>query len=531
MTVRETLHATRSTAKPTRSTIGSNSNSSAAQAEKQRVRDLKRRQIFNAKSLRNHQFAPVAVAANADDGAAAAVVTAGSPGTVPILKPKKRHRSFGLCLITDERRSGDKRRSKRNKRPKPSASGPNQLSIAKAAPATVTLARTTGCHVAADRPTCPAKRARLNPPSPPVASVQKTMHLTATHRATNDSPDQQQQHHHHTSSGSHLHHRRPHPHHEQPSQPKLNSRAPLHGSMDETSTQTAQQRLNGSNNMNHNSHSSSNGHGVGGGSGHSLTNGTGSKSQHHHLHHQNSLQHASSNSSSSTANHSAYHQPQHGHAALMQPPPLPPPLAAAPPLPPGKHIAAASMATLGNIGNTCYLNSVIYTLRFAPHFLHNLHHLVEDLAQVTQRLNGAAAKAKSSSLGRNVSGLVGSNTRSWSTKDLASMGGISGGGSSGSTVAQLPQLVSDMPRTQRQIATEKLHDLFSALHRNEVADSPDAFHAGTFLGAVQDVSAIFEGNQQQDAHEFLMCVLDSIRETCQALTKVIGECPEIIMNG
>lgn len=222
-----------------------------------------------------------------------------------------------------------------------------------------------------------------------------------------------------------------------------------------------------------------------------------------HLHHSNSsVTNAASSSSSSNHQH-------HYH---------PPP--STPPIPPAsRQLSASSMATLCNIGNTCYLNSVVYTLRFAPHFLHNLHHLVEDLGQVTQRLS-SANKAKSSSLGRNVSGLAGSNTRSWSTKDLASMGGL------------LPNASGvELPRSHRQVATEKLHELYCALRRSEMTDSQDAFHADTFLSSVQDVSSIFEGNQQQDAHEFLMCVLDSIRETCQALTKVIAECPTIIMNG
>lgn len=178
-----------------------------------------------------------------------------------------------------------------------------------------------------------------------------------------------------------------------------------------------------------------------------------------------------------------------------------------------KHILAASMATLCNIGNTCYLNSVVYTLRFAPHFLHNLHHLVEDLLHINNKL--VQHKAKSSSLGRNVGGLQGQATRSRSTKDLVSMGNV----------------VGDMPRTHRQIAIEQLHELYTSLRRSEITDSQDAYHADTFLSAVQDVNSIFEGNQQQDAHEFLMCVLDSIRETCQSLTKVIKDCPEILVNG
>lgn len=174
-----------------------------------------------------------------------------------------------------------------------------------------------------------------------------------------------------------------------------------------------------------------------------------------------------------------------------------------------------SIATLCNIGNSCYLNSVIYTLRFAPHFLHKLHHLVEDMRQVHQRIG--QHKLKSSSLGRNVGGLQNHNGRSWSSKDLVSLNGTS------STNGVDPVL-----KTNRQLATEKLHELYQNLHRNESVDSIESFHAGTFLQAIQDVSSVFEGNQQQDAHELLMCILDSIRETCSTLIKTIKENPEIM---
>lgn len=83
-----------------------------------------------------------------------------------------------------------------------------------------------------------------------------------------------------------------------------------------------------------------------------------------------------------------------------------------------------TIATLCNIGNSCYLNSVVYTLRFAPLFLHKLHHLIEDMATIYIKLN--PTKHKSSSLGRNVSLWQGHCGRSWSSKDLASLGSITG---------------------------------------------------------------------------------------------------------
>ena len=45
----------------------------------------------------------------------------------------------------------------------------------------------------------------------------------------------------------------------------------------------------------------------------------------------------------------------------------------------GGHTDARShspgIASLANLGNTCFLNSVLYTLRFTPGFCHSLHHL------------------------------------------------------------------------------------------------------------------------------------------------------------
>ena len=198
---------------------------------------------------------------------------------------------------------------------------------------------------------------------------------------------------------------------------------------------------------------------------------------------------------------------------------------------------APTMGTLCNIGNTCYLNSVVYTLRFAPQFLHNLHHLLADLNALQQNI--ARARAKSSSLGRGISAVHMENARSWSSKDLASMeqygsatvAGTSTAANVASHITNTTALTQVTQKSSHQLLTEKLHELYQSLYRNEVNESTEPHHADTLLHAIQDVSSIFEGNQQQDAHEFLMCLLNSIRETSQTLIKAIAECPDVILNG
>ncbi|XP_057321088.1 ubiquitin carboxyl-terminal hydrolase 1 [Microplitis mediator] len=158
------------------------------------------------------------------------------------------------------------------------------------------------------------------------------------------------------------------------------------------------------------------------------------------------------------------------------------------------------IATLCNLGNTCFLNSVIYTLRFAPSFLHNLHHLATDLSNLNDKQ--LQTKVKSSSLGRTGVSLTSSGNRSWSSKDLSALSGI-----------------SELNKPRIQVATEKLHELFAALRISETKDSCEPYQPDAFLQALRDVNPIFEGNQQQDAHELLVCLLDNIRETFQLLVR------------
>ena len=155
-----------------------------------------------------------------------------------------------------------------------------------------------------------------------------------------------------------------------------------------------------------------------------------------------------------------------------------------------------SVASLCNLGNTCFLNSVLYTLRFTPGFLHNLHHLTADLGIGLQQPTHSSAK------------------------DKRGRGNVSNGHSSGGG-SQVASLDAETERIYDVI--EQLHDLFRnmSLCDDYVAEreanssstsSREPIAPSSFLNAVGKMNALFEGNQQQDAHELLIALLTTLRD-------------------
>ena len=144
-----------------------------------------------------------------------------------------------------------------------------------------------------------------------------------------------------------------------------------------------------------------------------------------------------------------------------------------------------SIASLCNLGNTCFLNSVLYTLRFTPGFLHNLHHLVSDL--------GIGANVHSNKDKRNRSNNAG------------------GGGTSNGIMDADTELVHDV--------IEQMHDLFKNMSscddhlvERENSSNREPIPPSNFLNAVGKMNSMFEGNQQQDAHELLIALLTTLRD-------------------
>ena len=120
------------------------------------------------------------------------------------------------------------------------------------------------------------------------------------------------------------------------------------------------------------------------------------------------------------------------------------------------------VASLANLGNTCFLNSVLYTLRFTPGFCHSLHHLHQDL--------------------------VGLDTK---TQERDSE----------------QECLLDVIQT--------LHHLFQKLCNSDCeggTEPREPVLPSALLQSIGRLCPLFEGNQQQDAHELLVTLLTSLQD-------------------
>jgi len=127
----------------------------------------------------------------------------------------------------------------------------------------------------------------------------------------------------------------------------------------------------------------------------------------------------------------------------------------------GRTGPAPGIASLANLGNTCFLNSVLYTLRFTPGFCHSLHHLQQDLAGVGE----AAAR----------------DTEQECLLDVIS----------------------------------HLHHLFQKLCSSDSeggGEPREPVLPSALLHSIGRLCPLFEGNQQQDAHELLVTLLTSLQD-------------------
>lgn len=152
------------------------------------------------------------------------------------------------------------------------------------------------------------------------------------------------------------------------------------------------------------------------------------------------------------------------------------------------------IASLSNLGNTCFLNSVLYTLRFTPGFLHSLHHLANDLGLGNHGSNNGVGI-------KNRRGLIGLANNQGSSSSSNGCGTTGNSENDSETIRTLD-------------VVDQLHDLFR--HMSIFDETPETnrepIPPNNFLQAVGKLNPMFEGNQQQDAHELLVTVLNTLQD-------------------
>lgn len=147
------------------------------------------------------------------------------------------------------------------------------------------------------------------------------------------------------------------------------------------------------------------------------------------------------------------------------------------------------MGTLKNLDNSCYMNSLLYILRMTPTFVHSIHHLLQNMqflsAEYDENMEDMIV-AQDECLQLVATSVMMSNKEKW------------------------PQDV-EINDSQKQVV-QQLHHIFAKLTDREKHQDNEPIEKKKFQAAVRRIAPDFTIGRQEDAHEFLLIILNCIRD-------------------
>lgn len=160
------------------------------------------------------------------------------------------------------------------------------------------------------------------------------------------------------------------------------------------------------------------------------------------------------------------------------------------------------MGALNNFGNSCYLNAVLYALRFTPSFAHHLHHFNENL-EILFGVNKPTSELPENACAHTVAS---ANIEPDCGEDCV------------------------LIKSNEHLVFTELHGVFSNLTTLEKTNHDEPFEATSLQLAVQEINNNFTARTQQDSHEFLMCILNCLRDSSDGLMQLANDKPDIFQK-